>query len=224
MLMPGDESDPKFLSTLSHDLRGGLHSVQLALDLLRRNVLDGRPMEQLLADVELARWSLLDAGARAERIICAERIRRGVMPVRVGEGDLVPTLQHVVRVAAGEAAAGRVRLDLPPRVMVRTDLRLAGEIAAGLLDHALRTMRGASVWVVLDAGGLLEVSSDRSWIDGSAAAMLSVATVDPPFAEPSLGLYVAAGAARLLGSAVRVISDRAVSVSLTAAPAAHRDA
>jgi hypothetical protein len=85
-----------------------------------------------------------------------------------------------------------------------------GEIAGGLLDYAVRAVRGIKLGVTLDSGGLLEITADRPWIVGDASAILNVVTSDPPFGEPTLGLYVAAGAARLLGTSIQIVSDRVV--------------
>lgn len=214
--MQNNDLDARFLSTLSHDLRGGLHSVQLAMDMLRGDVLESVPMEQLLGDVEFARRSLVETGARAERIVCARRIHRGTMPVRFGEADIVPAVQAAIRFTAlaEEDAVNRVVLEAPERVVVRSDGRLVSELLGGLLDHALRTVVGGKIRVVLDAGGLLEVAVDKPWITNELNAVLAVATNDPPFGEPTLGLYVAAGVARLINTQLRVTSDRAVQVAL----------
>lgn len=216
--MGTSDPDSRFLSTLSHDLRGGIHSVQLAMEMLRGDVLENVPMEQLLSDVELARRSLVETGARAERIICARRIQRSEMPVRVSETDAVSSIQNAVRVTSlsEEDAPARVHIELPDRAVFRTDTRLAGELVAGLLDYTLRSVPAGKIRVLLDAGGLLEFSVDRAWITPEVSAMLVVATNDPPFGDATLGLYVAAGAARLLNTPIRTVSERSLQVSLIA--------
>jgi len=215
-LMASQDPDARFLSVLSHDLRGGLHSVQLAMDMLRGDVLDSVPMEQLLGDVELARKSLVEAGARTERIICARRMDRGVMPVRIVEADVIPAIQAAVRVTslAEEDAAARVHLSLVPTAVLQTDARLAGELVGGLLDYLLREVTGSTIRLTLDAGGLLEIAVDRDWITPRVSATLPAATNDPPFAEPTLGLYVAGAAARLLGTVIQTAADHSLTVSL----------
>lgn len=211
----GDQEN-RFLSTLSHDLRGGLHSVQLALEMLRRDVLDGQPLDTTLADVELARRSLMDSGARAERIIVARRLHQNEMPLRVTDADLMPSILHAIRVAgiADETATQRLTVDAPPQVVIRSDARLAGEIVGGLLDHALRTAPASPVRLSIDVGGTVEVSTNRPWITNEASCVLNIVTNAPPYGDPMLGLWVAAAATRLLGQTLRCASDRSITLSL----------
>lgn len=215
----GDQEN-RFLSTLSHDLRGGLHSVQLALEMLRRDVLDGQPMDTMLADVELARRSLMDSGARAERIIVARRLHQGSMPLRVSDADVMPPILQAIRVAgiADETASQRLTVDAPPQVVIRSDPRLAGEIIGGLLDHALHATHPSPVRVSIDAGGTVEIAANRPWINDEASCVLNIVTNSPPYGDPMLGLFVAAAATRLLGQSLRCSSDRSVTLSLLHSP------
>lgn len=215
LAMPNEDLDFRFLSTLSHDLRGGLHSVQLALDMLRGDVLESTSMEQLLSDVELARKSLVETGARAERIICARRIQRGMMPVRLSIVDVAAAVQTAVRTTAfsEEDSAARVHVELAERTEVASDARLVGELVGGLLDYVLRSVPGGIIRLRLDSGGLLDFSVDRTWITPSVAAMFAVVTNDPPFGDAMLGLYVAGGVSRLLGTSLQTLSDRTLQVS-----------
>lgn len=218
--MPQGDQENRFLSTLSHDLRGGLHSVQLALEMLRRDVLDGQSMETTLSDVELARRSLLDSGARAERIIVARRLHQNTMPLRVSDADVMPAILNAVRVAgiAEETAAQRLTVDAPSKLVIRSDARLAGEIVGGLLDHALRASNTSMVRLSIDAGGTVEISTDRAWINDEASCVLNIVTNAPPYGDPMLGLWVASAATRLLGQSLRCSSDRSVTFSLVHSP------
>lgn len=214
--MSNTDRDARFLSTLSHDLRGGVHGVLLALEMLDRDVTEAQPPQTLAADLELARRSLIDIGARAERILIAQRMHTGVMPVRPTQTDIVPSVNQAVRnaTAAEENAPDRVRVSLPPRIDIFTDARLVGEIVSGLVDHVMRSLRDAHAVIEIDADGLLSFQVDRPWLVNGSVAILTVATADPPFDSPALGLYVAGAAARLMGCPPDLVSDRVVRFDL----------
>jgi signal transduction histidine kinase len=208
-----DNEDPihsRFLSVLSHDVRGAFHSVQLALDMLARDATDRQPAEQMLEDVELGRRAVIDATVRVERLLVAERLRLGVMPIRPHKGDIVLVIRQAAEHAliASAEPPERVKVDLPPQWVVETDPRLIGEIVGGLTDYGLR--RGqANLRVSADAAAeVLLIESETDWLSGD------VTSADPNDLDPAaLGLYVARECARALGTTIDA-SARIVRVAL----------
>lgn len=76
-LRAATERHSKYLSFLSHDLRGGLNGIFLMTDVLRRE-LAGRPeFAELTADLEMMRGTLRNTVATMDRFLDAERFRKG---------------------------------------------------------------------------------------------------------------------------------------------------
>lgn len=201
---PGADPSARFLSTLSHDLRGACHGIMLSMDLLRRDLEAGRSGDELREDLELATQAVIDASVRMERLITAERFRSGTMPVRPQEADVIPPLRRAAEqaLACVPEAAGRLTVELPPSLRATTDPRLAAEAVGGLVDHALRQSPGEEGAIRLEghpAGRGLRLVAPAPWLSVEARRLLAGVGDPPDFDAPELGLYVAGRCAAAAG-------------------------
>lgn len=217
--MRGDDPvQARFLSVLSHDLRGALHTVQLSLEMLRRDLRSDDPdAAQMAEDLDLGQRALVDAAVRLDRLVTAERLRRGVMPVRPHSADLVAGIRRAADqsaaaavAAAGEAGAtAEVLYRLPDKWLFHTDPRLVGEMIGGLVDHALRRADGRAVTVCAspDAGELAVAVDRPDWVRPADEQMLQPAAEISSFDPSTVSLVVAGRCAELLRVDLRVESD-----------------
>lgn len=193
----------EFLSTLSHDLRGACHGILLSMEMLRRDLANGRSGDELREDLDLARQAVIDASVRLERLITAERLRSGMMPNRPIEADLAPALRRAAEQSAAcvPEATGRLAIELPTNLRAVVDPRLAGEMIGGLLDHALRQANaGGSIRVDFDpVAGAVRVLAPAPWLGVNERRLLAGAGELNGFDPPDLGLFVAGRCAALAG-------------------------
>jgi len=90
-----NEAQSKYLSFLSHDLRGGLNGVLLMLEVLRRQMRDHVEFGESVEDIETIKRSILETVATMDRFLHAERFRKGKVPVKpsmINIGDIVAEL------------------------------------------------------------------------------------------------------------------------------------
>lgn len=207
--MSGDDPiQARFLSVLSHDLRGALHTVQLSLDMLGRDIDERVDPGQLSEDLQLGRSALIEATMRLERLVTAERLRRGTMPLRPHRFDAVSIVRQTVeRVLAaalvGDAAAPKVVCDLPESWVIQSDPRLLGEMLAGLLDFAIS--RDAAIELSARPNTRsIKLRAATVWLDPAAEQMLQPAAEISEFDAPTVSLFVAGRCADLLGAEISV--------------------
>jgi len=211
-----DDTHARFLATLSHDLRGGLHGVQLALEMLHRDVQDSRPVEQVLEDIRLARLALNDCAVRADRLISARRLEAGLIPARLADMDAVESIRQAMAQATGVADeyTQRVQAHLPDRWTIRSDARLLGLIVGGLLDHALRRTAGTIVVSADPATRAVRIMAEARWLNPADQAALTVFGGPLELDAAMIGLHVARLAAAALNVSLLVERDGEVVLRL----------
>jgi signal transduction histidine kinase len=134
------EAQARYMSYLSHDLRGSLNGLVLMVEVLRREI-EGKAAstDEVLADLAMMKRALVDTVATMERHVLADRLRRGVyemkhQPVKLGE---------VVEEAITKAyPASRVRpnlqIEVPAEAEVNGDKDLIKAAVIELVDNLAR--------------------------------------------------------------------------------------
>lgn len=165
----------KYLSFLSHDLRGGLNGILLMVEVLRRDLSVRPNSASELSDLELMRRGVLDTVTQMDRLIYAQRFRDKVVRVRQDRLNL-GTMADQVRVQYGQLAEERGRrLEVTgpepqsDEAIVRGDRVLMGLLVNGVVGHSLGRVSGGAggcvrVGVARNEAGAwrLEVKSDDS--------------------------------------------------------------
>src|SRR5213082_3287067 len=90
------EAQTKYLSFLSHDLRGGLNGVLLMIEVLRRDLAAEPKFAESLEDLDVMRRSILETVQTMDRFLHAERFRKGKVQVKPSEIDLKRFINDMV--------------------------------------------------------------------------------------------------------------------------------
>jgi signal transduction histidine kinase len=205
------ETMSKYLSFLSHDLRGGLNGAILMIEVLKRDLANEPKFASSMDDLDVVRRSMLETVATMDRFLHAERLRRGKMQVKIGEVELKELLAHVVRNAhyqLSEYKSG-VELDVAEPSTIQGDRDALVIILQNLLSNAVKYSGGKSVKIATrprsDGGVRISVIDQ-----GPGIAPEKMQVLFAPFTRGEtygkkgvgLGLTIARQAATLLGGQV----------------------
>jgi signal transduction histidine kinase len=134
------DAQSKYLSFLSHDLRGGLNGVLLMIEVLRRD-LDGEgKFQESIEDLDTMRRSILDTVATMDRFLHAERFRKGKVQVHPARVDLNELAGDVAGQYSYHAKAKQIeiRTEIPAGAAVMSDRDLIQIILQNLVGNAVK--------------------------------------------------------------------------------------
>jgi signal transduction histidine kinase len=215
----------KFLSFLSHDLRGGLNGAVLMIEVLRRQLATEPKFAEAMEDLEVVRRSILETVSTMERFLHAERLRLGRMPVRIGEvrvGELVGELQKKFAYHLQDAGM-TMDVEVDHDRVIQSDRQLLTIILTNLISNAIKYGRRGAIR--LSAGPAPDAGNGAS--AGSGAVYRFSVADDGPGIPPErlrelfasyqqgetygqkgagLGLFIARHAAELLKATLRAES------------------
>lgn len=139
-LQSSSEAQSKYLSFLSHDLRGGLNGVFLMIEVLKRELAHESRLAETVEDLDVMRRSLLETVATMDRFLHAERFRKGKVQVRPAEVNLRNLLSEI---AAHFSYQSRdkgidVRIDAPQDAHILSDKELLTLVFQNLVSNALK--------------------------------------------------------------------------------------
>jgi signal transduction histidine kinase len=209
-LKAATEAQSKYLSFLSHDLRGELNGVFLMIEVLRRELAREERFAESLEDLDLMRKSIHQTIATMDRFLHAERFRKGKVQVKPAEINLAGVLQEVGALFAYQAKDKGVDLQVeacePCRAV--TDKELVMLILTNLASNAVKyTSKGR---VRISAAGSSENGGWRVTVadQGPGIAPEKMSELFDAFSrgdthgQPGvgLGLAIANQAAELLGA------------------------
>ncbi len=206
-LKSANEAQSKYLSFLSHDLRGGLNGVFLMIEVLRRELQGETRLAQTMGDLEAMRRSLLETIGTMDRFLNAERFRKGKVQVQSAELSVQTLLSETVAHFAYQAREKGVKLTVAPTETVRivSDRELLSMILQNFLSNAIKYSKAGEIRVegkLQENGAYLISVQDQG--PGIAADQLS--RMFAPFSRGEthgetgvgLGLFIAREAADLL--------------------------
>jgi len=146
-LKAATEAQSKYLSFLSHDLRGGLNGVFLMIEVLRRELAkEGPRFSESLEDLEVMRRSIFETVGTMDRFLHAERFRKGKVQVKPGRIELGHLLAEVATQFTYQAKDKRLELvvDRSQPCPAVSDRELLTMIVQNLLSNAIKyTQKGA---------------------------------------------------------------------------------
>ena len=202
------EAQSKYLSFLSHDLRGSLNGVLLMIEVLHRD-LDVQPQfAESLDDLERMRRSILDTVSTMDRFLHAERFRSGKVEIKRGPVDVTSLLNDLAGQFSYQLKDKKlvVKCEAPDGLEVITDRELVTIILQNLIGNAIKYSKdGAIRLVCAGADGVTRISV----IDqGPGIDPAKLSQIFQPFARgdthgqggAGLGLSIARHAAELLGA------------------------
>ena len=211
------DAQTKYLSFLSHDLRGGLNGVMLTAELLKRQLSDDPRFAESIDDIDSMRRAILDTVATMDRFLHAERFRQGKVRPATTRVEIGPLLSHfgINFSAAVKEKQIELRLRASDGLAVTTDRHLLSLILQNLISNAIKYTNDGVVEVVAgpSAGGAgvsVSVSDAGPGIEAERLPMLFEAfTRGDTHGQPGvgLGLYIVRQAADLIGAKIVVQSS-----------------
>jgi signal transduction histidine kinase len=215
-LQAANEAQSKYLSFLSHDLRGGLNGVCLMIEVLKRELAGEERFKESVDDLDMMRRSIFETIGTMDRFLHAERFRKGKVQVRPSRVNLRHLLMDVAAHFSYQAKDKGVELkiDAPEESTIVSDKDLIGMVLQNVTSNAIKY--GARAPVRLSAAPVENAAWRLSVADqGPGIAPDKLAELFGPFTrgdtqgEPGvgLGLNIARQAADLLGAKLWAESD-----------------
>jgi signal transduction histidine kinase len=131
----------KFLSFLSHDLRGGLNGALLMIEVLKRELEGDEKYQSAAEDLDALRRSMLDTVSTMERFLNAEKLRHGKMQVNIADVDVTEVLSEFYK-AFGYLLRDKgmeIEIDVePPGLIISTDRQLLMMVLQNLISNAIK--------------------------------------------------------------------------------------
>lgn len=204
------EAQSKYLSFLSHDLRGGLNGVFLMIEVLRRELVKEPKFAESLEDLEMMRRSIFETIGTMDRFLHAERFRKGkvqVKPSRLDLGSLIAEAAAQLSYQAKDKGL-HLQVDRSDPCSAYTDRELVSMILQNVLSNAVKYTSKGTVRVAArpdrSSGGCLVSVTD----EGSGIPQDKLSELFAPFmrgethGQPGvgLGLSIARQAADMLGA------------------------
>lgn len=139
-LKAATEQQSKYLSFLSHDLRGGLNGIFLMIEVLKRELAAHPPFAETVQDMDMMRRSILETVATMDRFLHAEKFRKGKVQVNPGPVDLSSLLGEIGAQFSYQARDKGVELkvDVPRAGRITSDRELLSLIFQNLLSNAVK--------------------------------------------------------------------------------------
>jgi signal transduction histidine kinase len=209
-------STSKYLSFLSHDIRGGLNGVVLMIEVLRREFAQRPEFSESFDDLDAMRRSILDTVSTMDRLLNAERLRRGKMPVRLSAVNLKTLLDDLAKSLHYQAEDRGISLliEAPHDCPLVSDRDLISMILQNLALNAIKySPTGTKVTLsAKTSGGNVGQICVRDQGPGIEPEKLN--SIFAPFTRgethgqsgSGLGLFIARQAADLLGANLRAES------------------
>lgn len=207
------DASAKYLSFLSHDLRGCLNGIVLMLELLRRE-LDGKPeFVESVNDIALMRKSILDAVNSMERHLMLSRMRRGKVKPERQRVSVNQLFEEAMREAESSARAGgravKVSAAAPAGLEVEADPQLVRLTLHGLVTNAVRYPIRGGVKLSARVEGkdvVLTVSDEGPGMPPEKLEPLLDASKRTA-KDRGIGVPLAHEATRLMGGRIEIASD-----------------
>jgi signal transduction histidine kinase len=215
-LQAATEAQSKYLSFLSHDLRGGLNGVCLMIEVLKRELAQEERFKESADDLDMMRKSIFETIATMDRFLHAERFRKGkvqVRPMRVNLRHLLMDISVQLAYQARDKGVD-LALDAPVDSTLISDKELLLMILQNVTSNAIKY--GARAPVRLSAvpaahgAWLISVSDQGPGIPPEKMTELFAPyTRGDTQGQPGvgLGLNIARQAAELLGAKLWAESD-----------------
>lgn len=215
-LKSANDAQAKYLSFLSHDLRGGLNGVMLMIEVLKRELVQEPRFRESVEELEVMRRSILDTVSMMDRFLYAERFRGGnvqMKPVTLELKAILTELQsqfvHQVKEKGLE-----LRIEVEDGLQPVTDRELLMLILQNLLSNAIKYTSKGAIRVTARCGKSHMNCMISVYDPGPGIPPEKMAKMFAPFSrgethgQPGvgLGLYIARQAADALGAELRAES------------------
>jgi len=225
-LEAGAKVQAKYLSFMSHDIRGGLNAILLSAEVLETELRDEPRFAQAMEDVDSIRRNILDTVAAMDRFLKAEQLRSGKVAAKRAVVDLRQLAAEVIMTARPQAAAKGLAVTLhgAESCVMETDRELVLTILQNLVGNAIKYTAKGEVRVEVVGRPAPETGCAIEVLDtGPGIAPERIEGLFAPFVRGEthgqsgvgLGLYIARQAADVLGATLDARSTPGVGTTFT---------
>jgi signal transduction histidine kinase len=182
------DAQTKYLSFLSHDLRGGLNGVLLMAEVLKRELADEPRFADSVEDLDAMRRSILETVGTMDRFLHAERFRQGkVQPhnTTVDVGQVLHDMSTQFEYQAKDKGI-ELKLDLGEKSRTFTDKDLLGLILQNLISNAIKYTPRGRVRVVVEHPQEEPAKVESPKVESSKGVKISVIDQGPGIAAEQL--------------------------------------
>jgi signal transduction histidine kinase len=212
------DTQSKYLSFLSHDLRNHLNHAMLHLQLLAARLAKAPEYAKSVEDIESIKRAILQTTSGMDQLLQAEQLRQECAEVNVQRVDLKHLLSEIANQWQHEAQSKGLKLDVdvPEGAQTNSDEALLTLVLQNLLGNAVKYSSSGTIRIMARNG--MEGKS-TGWVlsisdEGLGIAPENLSNLFDAFkrgethGQPGvgLGLTIAAQAARLLGGELAVES------------------
>jgi signal transduction histidine kinase len=198
----------KYLSFMSHDVRGGLNAILLSTDVLHQELNDRPEFAEALSDVETIKRNIMETVGTMDRFLHAEQLRSGNVTPKHAPVDLLKLANELATQYRQQAGAKRVRIavESPDGTVVESDHELVFTILQNLVGNAVKYAGAGEIRIKISPGigtKRIAVSDQGPGIEPERLEQLFA-----PFVRGQthgqtgvgLGLYIARHSAEILGA------------------------
>jgi len=139
-LQMNQEAQARYMSYLSHDLRGSLNGLVLMVEVLKREI-EGKAAstDEVLADLAMMKRALVDTVATMERHVMTDRLRRGVFELKHQPVMLGEVVQEAIsKVYPSSRVRPNLEIEVPAEAEVNGDKDLIKAAVMELVDNLAR--------------------------------------------------------------------------------------
>jgi signal transduction histidine kinase len=149
------EAQSKYLSFLSHDLRGGLNGVFLMIEVLKRELQGEERLRETVADLDAMRRSLLDTVGTMDRFLDAERLRKGKVPLKPAPLTLAAVVEDIIAhfTYQAEDKGLKLRAEIPKDLTLVTDRELLTLVLQNIVSNAVKYTRAGTITIGAECTG-----------------------------------------------------------------------
>ena len=210
------DTQSKYLSFLSHDLRNHLNHAMLHLQLLAARLSQAPEYAKSVEDIESIKRAILQTTSGMDQLLQAEQLRQDCAPINLQLVDLKLLLSEVAKQSRHDAQAKGLRLDVdvPEGAETMSDEGLLTLVLQNLLGNAVKYSSSGTIRIAArnkskgnDTGWILSVSDHGPGIaPENLNNLFDAFKRGETYGKPGvgLGLTIAALAARLLGGELEV--------------------
>jgi len=213
-LTASTEAEAKFLSFLAHDMRNGLNNIMLTMQWVETCIRPEGKWEECSEALRDARVAAEETIAGMERLLHAERLRKGITtkPEKVHLRAVAATVVAAFKTAA-DAKGIAFDVTIPSDASVETDHGLLAVILQNLVGNAVKYSDRGTIRLSARQDGngwAIDVADEGKGIAKEMVERLFEAFTRGETHGQSgvgLGLYIAAQGARVLGGGLTVDSE-----------------
>jgi signal transduction histidine kinase len=216
-LVAAANAHAKYLSFMSHDVRGGLNAILLSTDVLHQELADHPQFAEALSDVETIKRNIHETVSTMDRFLRAEQLRSGKVTPRLTSVDLLKLAGELATQFRQQAMArgSWIKVESTADATVETDAELAFTILQNLVGNAVKYDGGGEITIAIRAGGPGGGGTTVAVTDhGPGIPPERLEQLFSPFVRGEtqgqsgvgLGLYIARQAAEIIGATLRADS------------------